>query len=58
MKDKKYGKVRDYCHFTEEYRGAKYSICILNYSVFEIFFIFCPKRFNYDYKFIIKELAK
>ena len=58
MKDKKYGKVRNYCHCTSEYRGAKHSICNLNYSVFETFFIVSPNRSNYDYEFIIKELAK
>ena len=27
LKDKKNRKVRDYCHDTEEYRGAAHSIC-------------------------------
>ena len=27
MKDKKFSKVRDHCHYTGEYRGAVYSIC-------------------------------
>ena len=26
LKDKKYRKVRDHCHYTEEYRGATTSI--------------------------------
>ena len=26
MKDKKYRKDRDYCHYTREYRGAAHSI--------------------------------
>ena len=55
LKDKKYRKVRDHCHFTGEYRGAAHSICNSRYSV--------PKRIfivfhNYDYHFIIKELAE
>ena len=58
LKDKKYRKVRDLCHYPGEYRGAAHSICNLKYSV--------PKRFptvfhnvsNYDYNFIIKELAE
>ena len=33
MKDKKYNKVRDHCHFTGEYTGAVHSICNLKYSV-------------------------
>ena len=27
LKDKKYCKVRDHCHYTGEYRGAVNSIC-------------------------------
>ena len=58
MRDKKYQKVRDHCHFTGEYRGAASSICNLKYSV--------PKQVptafhsgsNYDCHFIIKELAE
>ena len=33
LKDKKYRKVRDHCHYTEEYGGAAHSICDLKYSV-------------------------
>ena len=33
MKDKKYRKVRDHCHYTEEYSGAAHGICNLKYSV-------------------------
>ena len=29
VKDKIYFKVRDHCHYTEEYRGATHSICNL-----------------------------
>ena len=58
MKDKKYCKVRDHCHYTEEYRGAAHSIRNLKYSV--------PKKIpavfhngsSYDYSFIIKEFSE
>ena len=33
LKDKKYRKVRDHCHYTEEYSGAAHGICNLKYSV-------------------------
>ena len=57
-KDKKYCKNRDHCHYAGEYRGAADSVCNLKYSV--------PKKIpeafhngsNYDYHFIIKELAE
>ena len=32
-RDKKYCKVRDYCHYTGEYSGTTHSICNLKYSV-------------------------
>ena len=37
VKDKKDPKVRDHCHYREEYRGAENSKCNLKYSV--------PKKF-------------
>ena len=37
LKDKKYCKVRDHCHYAEEYRSASHSICNLMRSV--------PKKF-------------
>ena len=33
LKDKKYGKVRDHCHYAGGYRGGAYSICNLIYNV-------------------------
>ena len=29
MKDKKYRDVRDYCHYTREYRGAAHIACVI-----------------------------
>ena len=58
MKDKKYRKVRDHCHYTREYRGAAYSIYNLKYSVPKKIPIVFHNGSSYDYHFIIKELAK
>ena len=30
--DKKYYKVRDYCHYTGKYRGAVHNVCNLRYK--------------------------
>ena len=37
LKDEKYRKVRDHCHYTGEYRGVSHSICNLKYSFPKIF---------------------
>ena len=58
MKDKKYYKVRDYCHYAGEYRGAAHSICNLTYSVPKKILTVFHNRSNCDYHFIIKELAE
>ena len=58
LKDKKYCKVRDHCYYTGEYRGAADSICNFKYSVPEKIPIVFHNGSNYDYHFIIKELAK
>ena len=58
LKDKKYRKVRDHCHYGGEYRSAAHCICNLKYSV--------PKKIptvfhngsHYDYHFIIKGLPE
>ena len=33
LKDKKYCKVRDHCHYIGEYRGDVHSTCNLEYSL-------------------------
>ena len=58
LKDKKYRKVRDHCHYTGEYRGAVYSICNLKHSVPKKIPIVFHNGSNNDYHFIIKELAE
>ena len=58
MKDKKYHKTRDHCHYTEEYRGAADSICNLKYRVPKTIPIVFHSWSNYDYHFIIKKLVQ
>ena len=54
LKDKKYGKLRDQCHYTREYRHAGHSICNLKYSVPKKIAVVFHNGSNYDYHFIIK----
>ena len=58
LKDKKYRKVTDHCHNTGEYRGDAHSIFNLKYSVPRKIPIIFHIGSNYDYCFIIKELAE
>ena len=58
LKDKKYFKVRDHCHYIREYRDAVQSIYKLRYSVPKKIHIVFHKGSNYDYHFIIKKLAE
>ena len=58
MKDKKYHKVRDHCHYTERYRSAAHSICNLKCSVRRKIPITFHNGSNYDYNFIMKELVE
>ena len=51
LKDKRYCKHRGHCHYAVKYRGAAHSICNLKYSVVH-------NGSNYDYHFIIKDLAE
>ena len=52
-----YRKVRDYCHFTGKYRGAAHSICDLESNIPNEVPVAYHRGSNYDYHFIIKELA-
>ena len=58
LKDKKYCKVRDHCHYTGECRDAGHSICNLKYSVPKKYSYSFHNGWNYDYDFIIKELGE
>ena len=58
LKDKKHRQVRGHCHYTGEYRGAGQSICNLKYGVPKTISIVFHNGSNYDYHFIVKELAE
>ena len=58
LKDKKYLKVRDHCHYTGEYSENALSICNLKYNLPKRIPIVFHNGSNYDYHFIIKELAE
>ena len=58
VKDKKYYEVRVHCHKTRKYKGSAHCICDLNYSVLKQVPIDFHNESNYDYHFIIKELAE
>ena len=56
LKDKKYSKVRDHCHYTGKYRAAGHSTCNFKNSVPKAIVFYDGS--NYDYPFIIKYLDK
>ena len=58
MKNKKHRQVRDHFHYTDEYGGIVHSICNLKYCVPSKLPIAFHNGSNYDYHFIIKELAE
>ena len=58
LKITNYCKFRDHCHYTGKYRGTAHSICNLKYSVPKQSTIAFHNGSNYDYHFIIKELAE
>ena len=57
MKDKKYHKVRNHCHYTREYRDSVSSIYNLKYSAPKNIPIVFHNGSNCDYHFVIKKLA-
>ena len=58
LKDKKYRKARDHCHYSGKYRGAAHSTGNLKYSVPKKISIVFHNAPNDDYHFIIKDLAE
>ena len=58
MKDKKYCKARDHCHYTRGCTGAAHSIWNLRYSVLKKIPVAFNTGANYDFNFVVKELAE
>ena len=58
MKDKRYHKVRDHCHYTREYRDGAHNICNLKYIGPKNTPITFHNEFKRDYHFIMKGLAE
>ena len=52
-----YWKIRDHYHYTGKYRGATHSICNLAFQISNQIPVVFHNVSNYDYHFIIKELA-
>ena len=57
VKSKNYGKIGDYCHYTGKYRDAAHSIYNLRFNMPNEITVVFHDVSNYDYHFIIKELA-
>ena len=58
LKDRKYRRVRDCCHYTGKCRGAAHSICSLKDGLPKKIPIVFHNRSHCDYHFIIKVLAQ
>ena len=56
--NKKYHKVRDHCHCNEKYVGATHYIFNLRYKAPREIPVVFHNGSTYDYKFIIKRVAK
>ena len=56
--NKKYHKVRDHCHCNEKYVGATHNIFNLRYKAPREIPVVFHNGSTYDYKFIIKRVAK
>ena len=58
LKDKKHRQVRDPCHYIGKHRDNAHSICKLKYGVAKKIALNFHDGSNYDYHFLIKELAE
>ena len=58
LKDKKFRKVRDHCHYTGQNTGAAHSIRNFKKNVHKNIPTVFHNGSNYDYQFITKELAQ
>ena len=56
--NKKYNKVKDYCHYTGKYRGAAHDMWNLRYKIAKEIPVVFHNSSTYDYHFIIRELAE
>ena len=58
--DRIYCKVKDYCHYTGKYKGTVQRTYNLKYGIPEeiVVPVVFHNRTNYNYHFVIKELAK
>ena len=56
--DKKYYKVRDHYHYTEQNRGAAHSICNLRSQIPKEISVVFHNGSTYGYHFIIRQIAK
>ena len=57
LKNKNYQKVRNHCHYAGKYTDAAHRICNLKFNVRNKIPVVFNNSSNYDYYFIIKELA-
>ena len=55
--DENYGKANSHCHYTGKYQGTAHFICNIRYSLQNEIFTAFHHGFNYDYDFIIEEVA-
>ena len=54
--DQNYGKVKNHCYYTGEYRDAAHSTSNLRFNISNKITVVSENESNYDYHFIIKEL--